>query len=49
MPFVVVMLAAVSGIYLKNKKLTAKEEPDMEKNENYGIDDEYYDEHNNRV
>ena len=48
-PFVVVILAAVLGIYLKKKKPTAKEEPEMEKNENYGIDDEYYDEHNNRV
>ena len=36
-------------VYLKNKKPNAKEEPKIEKNENYGIDDEYYDEHDNRV
>ena len=48
-PFVVVILAAVLGIYLKKKKPTAKEEPEMEKNKNYGIDDEYHDEHDNVV
>ena len=34
---------------MKKKKPNAKEEPKIEKNENYGIDDEYYDEHDNRV
>ena len=34
---------------MRKRMQNAKEELEMEKNPNYDQDDEYYDEHNNRV
>ena len=48
---VVAVIICIPGIlcWKKNKKQNTKEEPEMEKNANYGVDDEYYDEHDSRV
>ena len=46
---VVLGVEGVLGVYMKMRRQTTQEEPKMEKNVYYGRDDEYYDEHNNRV
>ena len=33
----------------RKKKATTQETPEMEKNVNYGVDDDYYNEHDDRV
>ena len=44
----IIVLGILVIIHLRKKK-EKPEEPDMEKNEVYGEDDEYYDEHDNRI
>ena len=46
---IIIVGCIIIGIYLYIKKKEQPEEPVMEKNEMYGEDDEYYDEHDNRV
>ena len=46
--FVLLLGIFLIFIFLRKKKVK-EEEPEMEKNEVYGEEDEYYDEHDNRV
>ena len=46
---VVLVVGGVLCVHMKMRRQTTQEEPKMEKNVYYGRDDEYYDEHNNRL